>query len=155
MGAGVPNPRQELDLFGVSPGELDALFAVGKVLRPGPGSARGTVLIWPGKPGARVLAGLIRLLLWQGKDFDEAGRELSNRITPLRLRYIRAKTYIDVSWLDHRECFVFDYSESSRPVRAIRDELREIDPGTYLGHMFWRNRRLVRFSLAFPGGSQP
>jgi hypothetical protein len=35
-------------------------------------------------------------------------------------------------------------------LKWIRDEIREIAPGTYLGKVYWGKKRLIDFVLEFP-----
>ncbi len=74
---------------------------------------------------------------------------LRNRILPLGLNAIIAKVYKAPSWLDQKECIVLDYSETSLLARWIRDEIRQIAPGTYLGKVYWDKKRLIDFALHF------
>ena len=74
---------------------------------------------------------------------------LRNRILPLGLNAIIAKVYKAPSWLDQKECIVLDYSETSLLARWIRDEIRLIGPGTYLGKVYWDKKRLIDFALQF------
>jgi hypothetical protein len=62
------------------------------------------------------------------------------------------------SWVDGQECVLLDYSRSSRICGWIRDEIREVSPGVYLG-VVWgvgrffgrgRRRRVLGFALTFP-----
>ena len=62
---------------------------------------------------------------------------LRNRILPFGLNAIIAKVYKAPSWLDGKECIVLDYSETSLVAHWIRDEIRLIGPGLYLGKVYW------------------
>jgi hypothetical protein len=53
------------------------------------------------------------------------------------------------SWLDGKECIVLDYSDTSIVAQWIRDEIREIQPGLYLGKVYWEKNRLMDFVLQF------
>ena len=135
----------------MSQAELDALFRNGGVDRVPEGDADGTAIVVPGGRVAGVAAKLIRALAWQGKVFDPGGRGLRNKVTPLRLRAIRANVYKETSWFDGSECIVLDYSKTSLVARWIRDEIREISPGSFLGIVYWGKRKLANFYLVFPG----
>jgi hypothetical protein len=41
------------------------------------------------------------------------------------------------------------HSVSSLPLRAIRDEIREVAPGLYLGVVYWVGAKTINFSLRF------
>ena len=62
---------------------------------------------------------------------------------------ILAKVYKDMSWLDGKECIVLDYSDTSLVAQWIRDEIRTIGPGVYLGKVYWDDTRLIDFALEF------
>ena len=44
---------------------------------------------------------------------------------------------------------VLDYSETSIVASRIRDEIRMIEPGIYLGKVYWDKKRLIDFALEF------
>ena len=44
---------------------------------------------------------------------------------------------------------MLDYSETSIVAHWIRDEIRMIQPGTYLGVVYWDKARLIHFALQF------
>ncbi len=81
--------------------------------------------------------------------FDPATGQLKNRILPFGLNAIIAKVYKGPSWLDNKECIVLDYSETSLVAHWIRDEIRQIQPGLYLGKVYWDKARLIDFALQF------
>jgi hypothetical protein len=89
-------------------------------------------------------------LAWQGKVFYPEQADLLNRVGPFGLLVARARVYRDASWMDGREAIVLDYSVSSLPFRAIRDEIREVAPGLYLGVVYWVGSKTINFSLWFP-----
>ena len=64
------------------------------------------------------------------------------------LEAIVAKVYKGESWLDGKECIVLDYSETSLVAQWIRDEIRLIGPGFYLGKVYWGKDRLIDFCLS-------
>ncbi len=95
------------------------------------------------------LASFISNFAWQGKVFDGEKGVLRNRILPFGLNAIIAKVYKGDSWLDGKECIVLDYSDTSLLAQWIRDEIREIQPGMYLGKVYWGKQRLIDFVLEF------
>ena len=138
------------ELLKMSQEELDELF---KKSPPGEipdGEAKGTAIIAPGTSYSDNVADLISHFAWQGKTFDAGKGVLRNKILPLGLNAIIAKVYKAPSWLDGKECIVLDYSETSLLARWIRDEIRQIAPGTYLGKVYWDKKRLIDFALKFP-----
>ena len=51
----------------------------------------------------------------------------------------------------NKECIVLDYSETSLLLAHwIRDEIRAVGPGVYLGKVYWSKKRLIDFALEFP-----
>ncbi|NIP56966.1 MAG: hypothetical protein GWO00_02810 [Gemmatimonadetes bacterium] len=144
---------QTADLRSRSRAELDEIF---RRAEPGPipaGPARGTALIVPGTALDRFLAAIVRLFWWKGKIFRPESRDLKNRITPFGIPAIRAEVYVDDSWFADGQAIILDYSKSSFVARKIRDEIREVGPGVYLGQVFWGRKRLILFSLEFPRGA--
>ena len=141
------------ELLGTSGEDLDRLF---RSSPPGPvpdGDGLGTVLIAPGGGPGRLLARAARAVAWQGKVFDAERGLLRNKVTLLRVRAIRARVYRGPSWVDGNDCIVLDYSRTSWAARWIRDEIRLVGPGLYLGVIFVRRHRIGGFSLSFGGGS--
>jgi len=134
--------------------ELDEIY---RTATPGPlptGDTRGTAIV-TGALLPRTLARIARLFAWQGKVFDifadngSAGI-LINKITPFSLNFIVAKVYRGDSWLDGRDTIVIDYSHTSFVAKVIRDEIRQIEPGLYLGKVWWGKTRILDFALNCP-----
>ncbi|MEN8174390.1 MAG: hypothetical protein ABFS23_01420 [Pseudomonadota bacterium] len=131
--------------------ELDEIYRNAEAGELPRGDTRGTAIL-AGSLFSKVVAGLARLFAWQGKVFDifaEDGQAgvLVNKITPLSLTFIVAKVYRDKSWMDGRETIVIDYSKTSFFARVIRDEIREVEPGVYLGKVWWGKKRILDFAL--------
>ncbi len=128
------------DLLRMTQRALDALYR--ETPAPGAvptGDTRGTVVVCPSTWLAGPLRAISRRLAWQGKVFNPATGMLVNKITPLRLRRIRAKVYIGESWLDGAPATIIDYSRTSIVARMVRDEVREVAPHLWLGKVFlWR-----------------
>lgn len=138
------------DLMKMSQAQLDDLF---KQSAAGPipdGEAEGTAIIAPGTKIEAEAAKLIHLFAWQGKVFDAAAGELRNKILPIGLHAIIAKVYKSESWFDGRECIVLDYSKTSLIAHWIRDEIRQVGDGVYLGIVYWSKKKLIDFALKFP-----
>lgn len=136
-------------LMAMSQTELDDLF---RASPPGDipnGQAKGTAIIAPGTKYTDNIAELISHFGWQGKVFDAEKGLLKNRILAFGVEAIVAKVYKDASWLDGKECIVLDYSQTSLLAHWIRDEIRLIGPGFYLGKVYWAKERLIDFSLQF------
>ncbi len=111
------------------------------------GRLPGTAVLFPGTPACGPLAWLVHLVVWQGKETEPSGRSLRNLIGPLRMRTIRALLSHDRSWVDDRECVLIDYSRTSVVARMVRDEVRLVAPGLYLGVIWLWKRRVGWFTL--------
>jgi hypothetical protein len=130
--------------------ELDRIFAAATAGRLPVGLGRGTALILTGTPVSRFVAAFARLGAWRGKQFADDGSSLRNVVSPFGIRAIKAAVYIGPSRIDERPCVVLDYSRTSFVARPIRDEIREIAPGLFLGMVYLGKRKLpVRFTLTF------
>lgn len=139
------------DLLTMKADELDELFRAATAGAIPSGSGSGQALLATGTRAARPFTGFVRVAAWRGKEFDDETHTLLNRIGPGGWRAIKAEVRFDNSWLDERPCIVLDYSKTSRSAQWIRDEIREISPGLYLGLVYIRSRRApLRFSLSFP-----
>jgi hypothetical protein len=137
------------DLLKMSQAQLDELFTNSPTGDIPNGEGKGTAIIAPGTTYSQDIAELINHFAWQGKIFDSRKGVLRNEILPFGLRAIIAKVYKAPSWLDSKECIVLDYSETSLLAHWIRDEIRSIAPGTYLGKVYWDKKRLIDFALDF------
>lgn len=136
-------------LLKMSQADLDALFSAHESGPIPDGEAVGTAIIAPGTEFSPAVASVINIFAWKGKAFDAERGFLRNEILPFGLKAIVAKVYKDPSWLDGKECIVLDYSETSLVASHIRDEIRQIEPGFYLGKVYWDKKRLIDFSLDF------
>jgi hypothetical protein len=137
-------------LLTMSKDELDDLFRRSPAGAIPQGEADGTVLLAPGTVLEGPAEKLIHLLTWQGKVFDPEKGELVNKILPFGIRAVRAKVYKEASWFDGKETIVLDYSKTSLVAHWIRDEIREVSPGVYLGLVYWEKTRILHFTLTFP-----
>lgn len=92
------------------------------------GKTRGTVLYsqghWP-KLKARLQGSV-----WKGKHFHADGT-LTNRWRGFEA--VSAPVSIGESWLDGQACIVMEYADDAKIFGGIRDELRRIAPGVWLG----------------------
>jgi hypothetical protein len=136
-------------LLAMSQAQLDDLFRSSPVGDIPNGSANGTAIIAPGTQYSSTIAQIINHFGWQGKVFDAANGFLKNRILAFGVEAIIAKVYKGPSWLDGKECIVLDYSQTSILAHRIRDEIRLVSPGFYLGKVYWDKDRLIDFCLQF------
>lgn len=131
--------------------ELDDIYRTATAGNIPNGETRGTAIV-TGSFFARCYARFARLFAWQGKQFDlfppnQENGILLNKISPFSLSFIVAKVYKDASWMDGKETIVIDYSKTSFFARKIRDEIREVEPGVYLGKVWWGQTRILDFAL--------
>jgi hypothetical protein len=127
------------DLLRMKGAALEELFSQRRVAEIPDGVGRGTVLLTPGT----FIAG-------RGKIVDASNGTLLNIVSPFGVKAIKANVYKDPSWFDGAECIVLDYSKTSFVARRIRDEIREVSPGVFLGIVFWGKRQVGKFALVFP-----
>ena len=137
-------------LLTMSQADLDQLFRSSPAGDIPTGEAKGTAIIDPGTELSEIAAKFIHIFAWHGKVFDPASGTLKNEILPIPVKAIAAQVYKAPSWIDEKECVVLDYSKTSLLAEHIRDEIRLIAPGTYLGVVFWDHSRLINFALQFP-----
>src|ERR1700704_6960539 len=136
-------------LLKMSQQELDAMFSAHAAGPIPDGEAKGTAIIAPGTPSSGAIAEFIKIFVWQGKVFDAKAGLLRNHILAIGLKAIIARVYKGPSLLDGKECIVLDYSDTSLVASHVRDEIRQIEPGLYLGKVYWDKARLIDFSLDF------
>ena len=129
--------------------ELAQLFSSGRVGEIPDGRGRGTVLLGAGGTTARLAAAASYAIAWRGKVVNARQARLKNIITPFKVQAIAAAVYKQDSWVDGSPCIVLDYSKTSLVARMIRDEIREIAPGVFLGVVFWGHRHVLDFALDF------
>jgi hypothetical protein len=93
-----------------------------------------------GVPG-RAIRGLAaaRWFPWAGKSFAAQSDAAGNGINRVRLaggkRWFPFTTRVDPSAIDGAPCILLDYDHAAnpKPIRMIRDELREVNLGLFLG----------------------
>ncbi len=143
----VSAPRTLDDLAALDVDALEAVYRRGTV----PGSVRAL----DGSPVCRMLSvrgvdrgargRAVRSLAsaswfpWAGKSFTADSDATGNGVNRLRLaggkRWFPFTTRIEASAIDGAPCILLDYNHAvnPKPIRMIRDELREIRPGMFLG----------------------
>jgi hypothetical protein len=130
--------------------QLDELFSSSPAGNIPNGEADGTAIVAPGTKFSPIIASLINIFTWQGKTFDAAHGTLTNRILAFGINAIVAQVYKSESWFDGKECIVLDYSKTSLLAEHVRDEIRQIGPGFYLGLVYWKKDKTIHFALQFP-----
>ena len=154
--APVTDPEQFLKM---SADQLDDLFRSSAVGEIPSGEGEGTAIIAPGYEVSDLIAKFVHIFTWKGKVFDRdpsnpAHGWLKNRLFLLGTQGIVADVSKGVSWFDGKECIVLDYSHTSIVAQWVRDEIREVSPGVFLGIVFWGKEqaaahRLIHFALKF------
>jgi hypothetical protein len=146
--------------------ELEPMYQNAKVPRllDVGGDLRGRMLAWPvldGQPGIsaglRAFAG-IKSFPWRGKSFtpDDQRGEGINRVFSDRLRLFRFETFIGKSRAGDFDALQLDYDLPENPffIRMIKDEIREVEPGLWLGQAWLRTKKsetlVLYFGLARP-----
>ena len=135
-------------LVGLSAQQLDDLFAASPAGPIPTGNTNGKAIIAPGTPIAGILALVVRLFFWQGKVFDPEQGILRNKVSPIGFKSVVAKVYRGESWFDGKECIVIDYSQTSKVAQFVRDEIRMVSPGVYLGVVFQGSKKTINFALS-------
>ncbi len=123
------------------------------------GDTLGTAVL-PGRGRLTLLlAKVARWFFWRGKIFDMFANDgqkgiLVNKVSWYSVSLIVAKVYRDTSWLDGQETIVIDYASTSLLARKIRDEIREVEPGVWLGKVWWGDTRILDFALCSKTGAE-
>lgn len=156
-----PGPRSLDDLAALEPAALADLYrsAVTPTLAALDGDLVGRMLAVPVLP--RWMFGLLRRFAawtsfpWRGKSFtsrDAVTGDGINRVFSDRnpRRWFRFQTFLAPSRAGAFDAFQLDYDNPDNPglIRAIKDEVRQVAPGLYLGLAFltWRKRpRLILY----------
>ncbi len=110
----------------------DELFRNGTATGEPCGKTRGTVLLADG-PMPRLKARM-QNLAWKGKTFPGDGT-MVNR-WPAGIEAVTATTEMGTSLFDGQPCLVMQYAPDAPVFPGVRDELREIAPGTWLGRNY-------------------
>jgi hypothetical protein len=139
------------DLLHRSPAELDSLYRQAPMGPVPDGVAEGQVLFFDTTPVNRLITWFVRALAWQGKVFYRDQGYLLNLVSALRLRLVKATLSHGKSWFCRgEEAIILDYSKTSFLAQQIRDEIREVSPGLFIGQAYWGDHRVLSFSLQFP-----
>ena len=122
------------------------------------GDLRGRMLAIPAlrEPLAALPRALARqgFFPWRGKSFTPRGEDRGegiNRVLLDRFHIFRFETFIGRSRAGDFDAVQLDYDIPSNPffIRAIKDELRELRPGLYLGQAYVQIRGASHLALYF------
>lgn len=135
------------DLLRLGADELGELYRRASTPRIGDvdGDLRGRMLVSP--RGGEALAAPMRRLAkwrffpWRGKSFrprDQAHGEGINRVFSEHSRWFRFETSIGPSRAGDFDALQLDYDLPENPffIRAIKDEIRTLEPGLWLGQAY-------------------
>lgn len=74
-------------------------------------------------------------LLWKGKVFTDG--MMVNKLA-FGAKAVKAEVFVGESWFDGRPSIIMDYANTSKLFPQVRDEIREVEPGVYLGLTYLR-----------------
>ena len=137
------------DLTSLSQAGLDDLFRQAPLGEIPDGDAQGTAIVAPGTELEMPILLFARWLAWQGKFVYRAQGYLVNKVGPLGFHLIKAWVYIAPSWFDAQPAIILDYSQTSLVAHKVRDEIREVSPGTFLGVVYYGTQKTINFVLQF------
>jgi hypothetical protein len=146
----ITDPHQFLTMSGE---ELDDLFRKSPAGDIPTGKTDGVAIVAPGTKISDEIAHFVNIFTWKGKIFEPDKGQLINRIGIIEHPLIVAKVYKGNSWFDNKECIVIDYCKTSLIAHSIRDEIREVAPGIYLGLVYLGKKKLIHFALKFPAST--
>ena len=128
----VAAPQTMQELVRMPAADLAALYSAAPPAPAPSGFLPGRAIKNPGSRTTVANARATRLV-WQGKIFRDDGTMI-NRVFGAG-RAIPADVYVGESLLDGQPSLILDYSRS-RLWPEVRDEIREVSPGLYLGIMY-------------------
>jgi hypothetical protein len=137
------------DLTTMSQADLDDLFKRAPMGEIPDGDAQGTAIVAPGTDLELPILVFARWLAWQGKVFYRAQGYLLNKVGPLGIHLIKARVYVAPSWFDSQPAIILDYSQTSLLAHKVRDEIRQVSPGTFLGIVYYGTQKTINFVLQF------
>ncbi len=141
-----PAVRTLDDLAALDVAQLEAVYRAGKVtsLHALDGSPTCRMLSIRGLDKGAPFAALRKFAAasffpWAGKSFEAKSDGEGTGINRIRLgggkTWFPFQTRIEPSAIDGAPCILLDYDHAPnpKPIRMIRDELREVAPGLFLG----------------------
>ncbi|TMC12562.1 MAG: hypothetical protein E6J29_08320 [Chloroflexi bacterium] len=154
-------PRTLDDLAELGPDELLALYHNAKTPRVEDlrGKLKGRMLASPlAKHGA--VADFLKHFAadgpmpWQGKTFRPLSKDRGegiNRVFGNRANWYRFETFVGPSRAGDFDALQLDYDQHGNPffVRAVKDEVREVAPGLWLGLAYLHTKKKDRLGIFF------
>jgi hypothetical protein len=120
-------------LLRMSCGELESIYQNAAMPAVPDGKLRGTVIVAPGSVANPAVSKASRLM-WQGKVFDPNCGIAVNKFFGVRI--VKGQVSLGESWMDGQPALILDYRQTSRVYAGVRDEIRQIAPGLFLGVMY-------------------
>jgi hypothetical protein len=116
------------------------------------GDLRGRMLAWPSLDSRPGIQGAIRAFAgsaafpWRGKSFHPRTEDRGdgiNRVLSDRFRLFRFETFIAPSRAGDFDALQLDYDLPGNPpvIRSIKDEIRELEPGLWLGQAWLKTKK--------------
>ena len=128
-GPGVPCSIEQLEHMSWS--ELEHLYRCSNAGKVPCGYLPGKAIYCRCARGSRVRS-CVTGMVWHGKHFE--GDCLLNQWSGFRA--VDARIYVGPSWLDAKPSIIMDYRGRKGMWSDVRDEIREVAPGLYLGIMY-------------------
>ena len=128
------------------------------------GDLRGRMLAIPSLPDAVTVLprawARTGFFPWRGKSFfprSAAGGEGINRVVSDRLRLFRFETFVGPSRAGDFDAVQLDYDLDENPffIRAIKDEIRQLRPGLFLGQAYVQIGEKATLGLYFALATRP
>jgi hypothetical protein len=119
-------------LRGSSPDCLEGLFRQGSAECAPSGRTHGTVVYADGRHPK--LTARAQSTVWKGKTFHDDGTFTNRWLGGLTA--ISSSVHVEPSWIDGQPCLVMQYPPNTPVFGNVRDELRQIAPGLWLGRSY-------------------
>jgi hypothetical protein len=123
---------------------LEGIYAGGSVTTPPPGFAPGRAIPEPGTRKTVRKSKTIGIL-WKGKVFSDG--QMINRLAGGR-EAVPASVYVGESWFDGKPALILDYA-GHRRFGDVRDEMREVSPGVFVGLTYVRKCPEPKLAMFF------
>jgi len=145
--AAAAQPLTSESLSRMSRSELEAIYRGAATSSMPSGFVRGRVLHMNG-PMANVRERTGNAA-WRGKTFDPAGGAMVNKWL-FGFDAVKARVEPGTSWLDGEPSLIADYRGVTKVIwRDMRDEIREVAPGLWLGIAFHGDHRRPGYAALF------
>lgn len=132
--------------------ELEALYRQAPPGRISEGYAHGRAIYCPDDRLAGPRSKITHLL-WHGKHFSACDSMLINQWCGVKA--IKAQVYYGPSWLDGKPSIIMDYRQTSHVWKDVRDEIREVAPGVFVGIMFQERECGPKLKMYFALETKP